>query len=68
MTAPRLYVYYCKCLKETGRPIIISNGKSEITTDNLILEGVSGKMRFNNTSGKAKARGATTLLEISLEE
>lgn len=64
----KLYIYYCKCLKETGRPIIISNGKSEINTDNIIFTGIDAQLQFNNTKSRAKARGATSCLEVTLTE
>nr|WP_294805625.1 hypothetical protein [uncultured Nitrososphaera sp.] len=66
MNRNKLFVYYCKCLKETGRPIIISNGKSEINTDNVIFSGIDGRISFQNTTGKAKSRGATSCLQIDL--
>lgn len=62
-----LIVYYCKSLKKTGTPIVISNGKSEIYTDNLILNDVSASMKFRNARGKAKSRRASTCLEIKIK-
>lgn len=64
----KLIIYYCKSLKSTGKPIIISNGKAEINTDDIILEGINGSITFNNTNDKAKRRGVRASLEIEIEE
>lgn len=59
-------IYYCKALKSTGKPIIVydcDTGK-ERYTDKVQLTNCSINMNFKNSKGKAKRRGATTVLEV----
>lgn len=60
-------IYYCKSLKKTGKPIIVKDLESgiEITTDEVEMKNVNIKIKYNNSTGKAKASGATTILEVS---
>lgn len=68
----KLAIYYHRYLVSTGKPICVSNGRSEIHTNKIILEGISGQVIFNSTKGpgyhKAQARrhGTTTPLEIEI--
>ncbi len=68
-------LWYCKALKESGKPIMIrtfKNGKAEIRNTNKWQHKVYDKqgnellirMAFNNTTGKPKASGARSMLEI----
>ncbi len=68
-------LYYCKSLKEEGTPIIVrkfKNGKVKVKQTNkwqMILFDKNGKkvklqVKFNNTTGQAKASGATSMLGI----
>jgi len=76
---PFLDLWYCKSLKHTGKPIMVrefKNGKASITNTNkwsMILYDKDGKkvelnLEFNNTTGKPKASGATSMLEILKEQ
>ena len=60
-------IYYCKSLKKTGKPIIVKDldTKEEYTTDSIILRNVDIEMSYKNSTGKAKASGATTVLKVS---
>lgn len=66
---PAFKVYYCKSLKSTGQPIVVQDMEknSEYSTDKIEFKNVNVKMTFNNADGKAKNRGATTILEIYLD-
>jgi len=59
-------LWYCKADKKTGKPIIVQDLEKEITynTDNIDLKNVNIRMSFNNAVSKAKASGATTILEV----
>jgi len=72
-------VWYCKARKKFGDPITVrtwNNGKAEIKSTNeweLDLydsnhNKVKIRIKFNNTTGKAKASGATAMLEILTAE
>ena len=60
-------LYYCKSLKSSGKPIVVRDmeTKEEYTTDLVEYKNVNIRMKFNNSTGKAKASGATTVLEIT---
>lgn len=59
-------LWYCKADKKTGKPIIIQDlEKGTIkNTDHIDMKNVNIRMAFNNSQGKAKSSGATTILEI----
>lgn len=59
-------LWYCKANKKTGKPIIIQDlEKGTIRKTNKInLKNVNIRMSFNNSMGKAKSSGATTILEV----
>lgn len=57
-------IYYCKALKKTGKPIVVVDDKGKSTTTNLIEGYGHYRVAFNNATGKAKASGATTILEV----
>lgn len=63
-------IYYCKSLKKTGKPIIVKDMETgfEETTDNIEIRNVNIIMSFKNATGKAKSRGATTVLEVWTNE
>ncbi|MBI5697869.1 MAG: hypothetical protein HZC29_05165 [Thaumarchaeota archaeon] len=67
----QLGIYYHKRLAKTGKPLIVSNGKSEIATDRVVLQNVSGVIKFNNAKGsfgKARRHGVTTVLMIGIDD
>ena len=75
---PFVDLWYCKSLKHTGKPIMvreIKNGKAKTTNTNkwsMKLFDKDGKkvllrIHFHNTTGKPKAQGATSMLEILKE-
>lgn len=61
----RTKIYYCKSLKKTGKPIVVESCGDELTTNDVILVNISGRIKFNNSNGKGKRRGATTCLETN---
>jgi len=62
---PDAVIYYCRGLKDTGKPIIVHmDGKEPTNTDFIEMRNVNIKMRFNNAHAVAKASGATTVLEV----
>jgi hypothetical protein len=66
----QLGIYYHKRLVKTGKPLIVSNGRSEVATDRIELTNISGVIKFNNASGrfgKAKRHGVTTVLMIGID-
>lgn len=59
-------LWYCKADKHTGKPIIVQDlvkGKT-YNTNKIDLKNVNIRMSFNNAVSKAKASGATTILEV----
>ncbi len=68
-----LGVFYKKSLVQTGRPIVVSNGTSEIYTDHITFENLTSEMVYNNAQDKFPAAvkfGTTTplLIEIQSED
>jgi len=59
-------LWYCKADKHTGKPIIVQDvEKGTIRKTNKVnLKNVNIRMSFNNAVSKAKASGATTILEV----
>jgi len=59
-------LWYCKADKASGKPIIIQDlAKGTTTNTNKIdMKNVNIRMAFNNSQGKAKSSGATTILEV----
>jgi len=59
-------IYYCKSLKKTGKPIVVYDCDTKKTryTNKFNLTNCTVKMEFNNSKGKAKRRGATTVLDV----
>ena len=66
MTKVTHRLWYCKADKKTGKPIIIQDlAKGTSTnTDCINMKNVNIRMSFNNSQGKAKSSGATTILEV----
>jgi len=68
-----LGIFYRKSLVKTGRPIVVSNGRSEIYTDHVTFENLTSELVYNNAQEKfpAAARYGTTtplLIEIQGED
>ena len=63
---PSIRLWYCKADKKSGKPIIVQDvEKGTIkNTNKIVYKNVTVRMVFNNSTGKAKASGATTILEI----
>ena len=66
MKKVKLRLWYCQAEKHTGKPIIVQDlEKGTIRKTNKIeLKNVNIRMQFNNAVSKAKASGATTILEV----
>lgn len=64
----KIYIYYCKCRKEAGDPVMIAVGKSKIWCKSVTGTGnINWNMSFNNAPTIAKQSGATTVLAIDIE-
>lgn len=68
-----LGIFYKKSLVKTGRPIVVSNGTSEIYTNHVTFENLTSELVYNNAQAKfpAAARFGTTtplLIEIQGED
>lgn len=63
-------LWYCKANKSTGKPIMIQDLEKGVTTstDCINMKNVNIRMAFNNSQGKAKSSGATTILEVYKDE
>lgn len=63
---PNIILYYCKSLKNEGKPIIVKNldTNSDYATDEVYLENVNIRMKFQNVPKDDKERGVTTVLEV----
>ncbi len=59
-------LWYCKADKASGKPIIIQDLIKGTTknTNKIDMKNVNIRMSFNNSQGKSKASGATTILEV----
>ena len=65
-------VHYCKADKKSGKPVIVTNAKGERRKTNKWKMNLFDKdgnairleIVFNNSKGKAKAQGATTVLKV----
>lgn len=66
MKKPTIRLWYCKADKKSGKPIIVQDVEKGTTrnTNKIVYKNVTIKMEFNNSKGKAKSSGATTILEI----
>lgn len=68
----KLAIYYHRYLVSTGKPICLSNGHSEIHTNKIIFENLSGQVVYNSTKGRglhlyqARRHGTTTPMEIEI--
>ena len=60
-----LYLFYCKCKKSTGEPIIIKCGKLELNTWKVGFKNMSADISFNNSPPAISSRGATTVLTFT---
>ena len=59
-------LWYCKADKKSGKPIIVQDVEKGTmrNTNKITYRNVTIRMEFNNSRGKAKSSGATTILEI----
>lgn len=66
MKRVKFRLWYCKADKSSGKPIIIQDVEAGTTTNTnkVDLKNVNIRMEFKNSMGKAKASGATTILEV----
>lgn len=66
VTKPVTTVYYCKSLKTTGKPLVVTLENGDVVnTNDFSMTNVDIRIKFNNAKGKAKRSGATTVLEIT---
>lgn len=64
-------VHYCKGLKKTGKPVIVGSKTGEKSVRKWTWEGkdknnkpIRMEIEYGNSNGKAKSRGATTVLKV----
>ena len=65
-------IHYCKADKKTGKPVVITDKDGNMkNVKKWVWQGLdhSGKavrfeIEFNNSKGKAKKSGATTVLKV----
>ena len=65
-------IHYCKALKKTGKPIVLTYKNGTVLYTNRWVrtyydhEGNEWRfiIKFNNSKGKAKRSGATTVLQV----
>ena len=64
-----LEIYYCKALKRTGKPIVVTDKKTGRSrhTNRVRMCNVNIEIMFNNSTGRARKRGATTVLRVVKE-
>ncbi len=63
----RLVITYRKYEAKNGKPICISNGKSEIFTDNLTLANISGNVTFQPHQKNRNGSTAPLIIPITDE-
>lgn len=62
-----IYIYYCKCRKSKGNPIIMKFGKEKHFLDSVKIL-CNSEMKFNNSPRDIARSGATTVLVIKEAE
>ncbi len=67
---PDYIIWYCRNNKSMGKPIIVKDcNENKISPVSKVeLNNVNIKMVFNNSTGQAKRSGATTVLEVYLND
>jgi len=62
----RWRVWYCKEFKKTGKPIMLQDLETMQVKNikRIAFQNVHVEMSFNNSKGKSKSSGATTVLEV----
>jgi len=68
MMAEPIILWYKKTLKQSGKPIIVQQGRGkklkEFQVDSFKLDNCRIEMSFNNSVGNPKNCGATTVLYV----
>jgi hypothetical protein len=60
-----IYLFYCKCRKSKGNPIIIKANGTEYYADKVLFRDIGDmELEFNNSPKKIAQRGATTVLKF----
>ena len=64
-------IHYCKADKKTGKPVVITDKRGRRNVKKWVWKGkdlknkpIRMEIEFNNSMGKAKASGASTVLKI----
>lgn len=64
-----IYLFYCKCRKSDGNPIIIKADGKEYYADKVKFRDIGDmELEFNNSPKKIAQRGATTVLKFKKEQ
>lgn len=60
-----IYLFYCKCRKSEGNPIIIKSDGTEKYANKVKFKDIGDmELEFNNSPKKIAQRGATTVLKF----
>lgn len=60
-----IYLFYCKCRKSEGNPIIIKADGKEYYASKVKMRNIGDmELEFNNSPSKIAQRGATTVLKF----
>jgi hypothetical protein len=64
-----IFLFYCKCRKSDGNPIIIKADGKEYYADKVKFRNIGDmELEFNNSPKKIAQRGATTVLKFKKEQ
>jgi hypothetical protein len=64
-----IYLFYCKCRKSDGNPLIIKTDGKEYYASKVVFKDIGDmELEFNNSPKKIAARGATTVLKFKKDQ
>lgn len=64
-----IFLFYCKCRKSEGNPIIIKADGKEYYADKVKFRDIGDmELEFNNSPKKIAQRGATTVLKFKKDQ
>lgn len=64
-----IYLFYCKCRKSDGNPIIIKADGKEYYANKVKFKNIGDmELEFNNSPKKIASRGATTVLKFKKDQ
>jgi len=64
-----IYLFYCKCRKSDGNPLIIKTNGKEYYAKKVLFRNVGDmELEFNNSPKEISRRGATTVLKFEKKQ